>query len=197
MSPDRIRNFFCDGTLPMLCGPTKLVSGLTARRTERMTGARVALPLALAVFLAIAGATIGPRAFDAATLLANQDDPVTLADRAGGRRFNGAIAAREIAAALAADDADLATSFLELARERTIDVDPGLVAKVEGAHSAVATASRSVKNFARGLVSGATDDLAGLIGTVASDLLIIGDARDVLREGSRLAAGQPVHDLIL
>jgi hypothetical protein len=162
-----------------------------------MTGARVAVPLALAVFLAVAGVTIGPGAFDAAALFASQDDPVALADRAVARRFDGATAAREIAAALAADDADLAASFLELARERKIDVDPALVAKIEAANSTVATASRSVKNFARGLLSGDTDDLAGLAGTVAADLLVIGDARDVLREGSRLAAGQPVDDLIL
>jgi len=199
MSLDRIRNFFRDGTLPMLLRPTKLSPGADGDEENGtvMTGARVALPLALAVFLAIAGATVGPRGFDAATLLANQDDPVALADRAVARRLNGEVAEREIAAALAADDADLAASFFELARERKIEIDPALVTRIEAANSAIATASRSVKSFARGLVSGETDDLAGLAGTVASDLLIIGDARDLLREGSRLAAGQPVDDLIL
>ena len=164
-----------------------------------MTGVRVALALwlAAAVALAIAGVTIGPAAFEAAGLLAAQDDPVALADRAVARRLDGASAAREITAALAADDPELAASFLELARERKVDVDPSLVAKVEAANSTFAIASRSVKNFARGLVSGESDDLSGLAGTVMSDLLVIGDIRDVVREGSRLAAGQPVDELIL
>src|SRR5437879_412142 len=98
MALDRIQNFFRDGILPILCRPTKLWWGPMARRTERMTGARVAVPLALAVSLALGGMTIGPRAFDAAALLASQDDPVALADRAVARRFDGATATREIAA---------------------------------------------------------------------------------------------------
>ena len=162
-----------------------------------MTGARIAVPLGLALALAIAAVTIGSRAFDAGALLAAEDDPVALADRAVARSFNAMIAAREIEAALAADDPDLARSFLELARERKIAVDPVLIEKVEAANSAFATASRSIKNFARGLVSGESDDLSGLAGTVMSDLLVIGDIRDMVREGSRFAAGQPVDELIL
>ena len=73
-----------------------------------MTGARIAVPLGLAVALAIAGLTLAPRGFEAESLLAAQDDPVALADRAVARSFDAAVAAREIDAALAANDADLA-----------------------------------------------------------------------------------------
>jgi hypothetical protein len=162
-----------------------------------MTGARIAASLALVIALAIMGATIAPRAFDAGMLLAAADDPVALADHAVARMFSAAVAAREIAAALAADDPDLARSFLELARERKVAVDPLLMEKVAAASSGLATASRSIRNFARGLISGEPDDVSGLAGTVMSDLLVIGDLRDLAREGSRFAAGQPVDELIL
>ncbi len=122
---------------------------------------------------------------------------MALADRAVARSLDAAVAAREIDAALAADDPDLARSFVELAQERNIALDPALVAKVDAANSTLATATRSVKHFARGLVTGETEDAASLAGTVVSDLLVIGDLRDLAREGSRLAAGQPVDELIL
>jgi hypothetical protein len=107
-----------------------------------MTGARIALPLGLAVALAIAALTVAPRGFEAQSLLAMQDDPVAIADHAVARSFDAAVAAREINAALAADDVDLAQSFLELAHDRNVAVDPILTAKVEAANAAAATAAR-------------------------------------------------------
>jgi hypothetical protein len=162
-----------------------------------MTPVRAAIPLGLAVAFAFAGVAIGPRALDSAALLASQDDPVALADRAVARSLDAAVAAREIEAALAADDADLAASFLALAQERQIAVEPALAEQVAAASSGAATASRSVKHFARGLIAGEADDAASLAGTLAGDLLLIGDIRDIVREGSRLSAGQPVDELIL
>src|SRR5690242_18508804 len=107
-----------------------------------MTGARIAVPLGLAVALGLAALTIAPVGFDAEALLASQDDPAALADHAVARSFDAAAAAREINAALAAGDADLAQSFLELARERKLPVDVALAAKVEAANAGAATAQR-------------------------------------------------------
>jgi hypothetical protein len=162
-----------------------------------MTGARIAVPLGLAVALAIAALAIAPRGFDSADLLAAQDDPVALADRAISRSFDDAAATREINAALAADDADLAQSFLELARDRSITVDPVLAAKVEAANTGTAVAARSAGSFARGLITGEPEDLSGLAGTALGDLFVLGDIRDAVREGTRFASGQPVDEMIL
>ena len=49
-------------------------------------------------------------------LLKSEDDPAAIADRALEQAFDRAVAVREIEAALAANDADLARSFVELAR---------------------------------------------------------------------------------
>ena len=162
-----------------------------------MTGARIALPLGLAVALAIAALAIVPRGFEADQLLSEQDDPVALADRAIARSFDASVAAREINAALAADDADLAQSFLELARDRHVAVDPALAAKVERASADAASVQRSVGSFTRGLITGEPDDLVGFAGTALGDLFVFGDIRDAVREGGRLASGHEVDQLIL
>jgi hypothetical protein len=159
--------------------------------------ARIALALALAVASAIAAFAVAPSAFEAHVLLAAQDDPVALADHAVTRSFDAAIAAREIDAALAAGDADLARSFLDLARERDVPVDPDLADKVALANAGVATAKRSLGSFARGLITGEAEDVSGFAGTTIGDLFVLGDVRDVVREGGRLAAGGEADELVL
>ncbi len=162
-----------------------------------MIGSRIALPLGLAFACAIAALTVAPRAFDAEALLFAQDEPALLADHALDRSFDSAVAAREIQSALAADDADLAMSFLELARDRDIAVDPALAARVEEANSSAAAAARAAGSFGRGFITGEPDDLVGFAGTAVGDLFVFGDIRDAVREGSRVASGQQADELIL
>jgi hypothetical protein len=164
---------------------------------KSMTGARIAVPLGLSVAVAIAALAVAPRAFDAEFLLASRDDPVALADHAVARSLDATVLAREINAALAANDVDLATSFLELARDRDVPVDPALAEKVELANGTAATAARSFASFTRGLITGEPEDISGMVGTAAGDLFVFGDIRDAVREGTRLAAGHEADELIL
>jgi len=158
---------------------------------------RIAVPLGLAVALGVAALAITPRAYEAQTLLAAADDPVALADHAVATSFNAAVAEREINAALAANDADLAQSFIDLARDQNVPVDPALVEKVRLAGVEAASVSRSLGSFARGLLTGEPEDLSGLAGTAVGDLFVFGDIRDATREGARLATGQEADELIL
>jgi hypothetical protein len=162
-----------------------------------MTGARIAVPLGLAVALGIAALAIAPRAFEAQWLLAAQDDPAKLADRAVARSISAPVVEREINAALAANDADLAKSFLDLAQDSNVAVDPELAQKVKTASEEASGAAHSVGSFVSGLVTGEPDDLAGLAGTAVGDLFVFGDIRDAAREGTRLATGQQADELIL
>ena len=162
-----------------------------------MSVARIAVPLALAVASAFAALAAAPRAFEAQFLLAAEDDPAALADHAVARSFDAAVAAREIDAALAANDPDLAMSFLALARERNLPIDPTLAEKVERANAGLAIAVRSLGSFARGLVAGEAEDVPGLAGTAVGDLFVLGDVRDALREGTRLAGGRDGDELVL
>jgi hypothetical protein len=162
-----------------------------------MNGSRIALPLGAAVACAIAALAIVPGGIEAETLLSAQDDPVRLADRALDRSFNPTLATREIEAALKAGDADLAKSFLDLARDRGVKVDPVLAARVEEANTLSSSAARAAGSFAMGMITGEPDDLVGLAGTALGDLFVFGDIRDAIREGTRLAKGEPADELIL
>ena len=150
----------------------------------------------VAGLLAVAG-TVVPRGVESGRLLAAADDPARLSDLALDKAFNADVAKREIEAALAADDIELAQSFVELARARDVALDPALVAKVEAGASASAETVRGIGHFAYGLVTGEPDDLASLAGTAAGDLFVFGDARDALREGIRMARGEEADQLIL
>src|SRR5262245_1643466 len=161
------------------------------------------IPLSLRLSLVLAG-VIGvaawlavPQGIGAARWLAAQDDPVALADLGLAKHFDAQVAGREIAAALADGDDELAQSFVELARERGIALDPALVVRVADGSRASATTAHGVGQFVRGFVTGEPDDLASLAGTATGDLFVFGDARDAVREGVRLVRGEEADELIL
>ena len=102
-----------------------------------------------------------------------------------------------IEAALTAGDADLAGSFAELARDKNIALSEDLSRRVSDAVAEDNSTAQFAKRFATGLVTGNADDVASLSGTVAGDLFVFGDIRDVVREGKHLAMGEETDHLIL
>ena len=158
---------------------------------------RLATPFAAMVACAIVALLTVPAGLEAGTLVSLQDDPAALADHMLFLSFDAGVAKREIEAALGSGDADLAGSFLDLARDRSVAVEPGLSDRVEAAKAAAASTSHTVGSFAQGLITGEPADMAGLAGTAVGDLFVFGDIRDALREGTRLATGQPTDELIL
>jgi hypothetical protein len=168
-----------------------------SRRAARASRRWIGVLLAAAVLCGAAALALFPRAYESAMLLWVQDDPAALADRQLARSFDQGVAAREIAAALKADDPDLAQSFVDLAQARGISLAPDLLAEVAAAQSAAASAANTAGNFAKGLITGEPDDLVSLAGTALGDLFVFGDIRDAVREGGRWAAGQEPDALIL
>jgi hypothetical protein len=59
------------------------------------------------------------------------------------------------------------------------------------------SSSHFAKRFATGLVTGTADDVASLSGTIAGDLFVFGDIRDVVRESKHLVMGEETDRLIL
>jgi hypothetical protein len=157
----------------------------------------IILPVTAAALCAAAFCAVLPQARESYTLLAAQDDPSALADIAVGKALSPEAAQKEIESALGANDGELAASFLELARDRGVAVDPALAARVEAANSAGAQARQAAVSFGYGFVTGAPDDLAGLAGTATGDLLVFGDIRDAVREGKHLVNGEQADELIL
>ena len=140
-----------------------------------------------------------PRAHEAGALLLAQDDPARLSDLQLGSalRNNGALLGQGASEALEAGDADLAKSFLDLARERNIAIPADVARRVDNAVTEENSTAHAVKRFATGLVTGEADDVASLSGTVTGDLFVFGDIRDVVREGRRLAMGEDADRLVL
>ncbi len=144
-------------------------------------------------------ALIWSHAREAGATLAAQDDPAKLSELKldSVLRNNEGLLIRNIEAALAANDADLANSFVELARARSIEIPEELSRRVSDAVAEENSSSHSVKSFTTGLVTGDVEDAASLAGTVAGDLFVFGDVRDVVREGKHLAMGEETDRLVL
>ena len=160
---------------------------------------RIGSALAGMVVCAAACALLWPHARESAAILSAQDDPAELADlRLGSAlRNNQNIVKENIEAALAANDADLANSFVELAAEKNIPIGDELLQRVSDAVADENSSSHFAKRFATGLVTGNADDVASLSGTVAGDLFVFGDIRDVVRESKHLAMGEDTDRVVL
>jgi len=146
-----------------------------------------------------AAAALWPHAREASVLLSSQDDPAIVADTGinSALRNNRNIVADNIEQALARGDADLANSFVALARDKNVAVSDDILRRVSDAVAEEQSTGHFAKRFATGLVTGNADDVASLSGTVAGDLFVFGDIRDVVRESKHLAMGEETDRLVL
>ncbi|HSZ98073.1 MAG TPA: hypothetical protein VK767_17285 [Bradyrhizobium sp.] len=160
---------------------------------------RIGLALAAMMVSGAALAAVWPHAREAGAILAAQDDPAELSDLQvnSALRNNQNIVAGQIEAALAAHDTGLASSFVDLAKAKDISLPEDLVQRVNEAIAEDSTTSHFVRRFATGLVTGNADDAGSLSGTVAGDLFVFGDIRDVVRESKHLVMGEDTDRLVL
>src|SRR3954452_7575760 len=150
-----------------------------------MKSSRIASAFGGVALCALACALLWPHAREAAAMLAAQDDPVEISDIQlnSALRNDQTLFANSIEAALAEGDADLAHSFVELAKDKNVALSEALSRRVSDAVAEQNSAAQYAKRFATGLVTGTAEDVASLSGTVAGDLLVFGDIRDAVREG--------------
>jgi hypothetical protein len=164
-----------------------------------MKRARLGTALLCVTVSTVLCAVLWPHARHAGALLAAQDDPETLSNLQleSVLRDHQTVIAQNIEAALAADDADLASSFVQLAQEKNIPLSDDMTRRVAAAVAEENSTAHFAKRFTTGLVTGQANDVASLSGTVTGDLFVFGDVRDVLREGKHLAMGEPTDRLVL
>lgn len=149
-----------------------------------------------AILFAIAAFVVVRGGMEARARLA-VDDPVQISDRALDRVFNRDVAEREIHGALAAGDNDLAQSFVELAADRSVAIDPALANEAKLAQVKANSVAGTAGRFVQGLWTGEPVDGASLAGTAVGDLFVFGDIRDAAREGTRYLTGKPADPWIL
>jgi hypothetical protein len=157
---------------------------------------RILAVLAALVMFAGSAAYLLPRAEHALALRMAADDPAKLAELRLRASFDAELAAREIDAALATDDLELAESFAELAGQRGIALSAGQLARLDAARSTKEQIRRVATRFGRGFVTGNAEGIEGIAGAAAGDLLVYGDIRDLVREGTRWVRGQEVDPLM-
>jgi hypothetical protein len=155
----------------------------------------LALCAALAL-LAGSAAYVVPYAGHALALRLAADDPAKLAELRLRASFDAVAAQREIESALAADDVELAESFVALADTRSIAIAPDLRARVEAAQTAREQIRRAATRFGKGFLTGSAESIEGIAGAATGDLLVYGDVRDLVREGVRWVKGQEVDPLM-
>src|SRR5262245_52421438 len=174
-------------------------TGCSAMKRATPNPARPSLAMACMAVSAVMAAALWPHASDAWAVLAAQDDPAELSSLqvSSALRNNPGLIHDNIEAALASGDADLAGSFAELARDNNITLGEELSKRVSDAVTEDNSGAQFARRFATGLVTGNADDVASLSGTVAGDLFVFGDIRDVVREGKHLAMGEETDHLIL
>lgn len=160
---------------------------------------QIGLALAGAAFSGAAFAALWPHARDAGALLLAQDDPVALSDMQlkSALRNNPSLIDQNVETALSSNDADLAKSFTDLASDKDAPVAADVATKVDAAVAEENSTANTAGRFAKGLITGEADDVASLSGTVAGDLFVFGDIRDVIREGKRLVMGEDTDRLVL
>jgi len=160
---------------------------------------RISTALAGVAVSCAAAAALWPHAREASVLLSSQDDPAIVADTGinSALRNNRNIVADNIEQALARGDADLANSFVALARDKNVAVSDDILRRVSDAVAEEQSTGHFAKRFVTGLVTGNADDVASLSGTVAGDLFVFGDIRDVVRESKHLAMGEETDRLVL
>src|ERR1700694_3765724 len=160
---------------------------------------RIGSALAGTALCAVAWLVLCAHARNAGAFPPARHEPAHLADVRlnSALRNNPAAVEQNIGAALAESDDDLARSFVVLAAEKDIDLSGELTRRVSEAVAEQNSSSHFAKRFASGLVTGNADDVASLSGTVAGDLFVFGDIRDVVREGKHLAMGEDTDRLVL
>ena len=151
---------------------------------------------AIAFFAAFAGAAhwVVPVGKYYYTLIAAQDDAARVADLQLAGVLDAARVEAEITAALTDEDSELARSFLELADSRQVPVRDELRAQVVAADGVL---PRAARDFGMGLVAGEVNCQAGLAGSIAGDLTVWGDVRDLGRQAIHWARGEPVDEFMV
>lgn len=148
---------------------------------------------------AAALAFVWPNARDAVAIFAAVDDPAVLSELQVRKAVAGdpLLVEREIAAALKDGDVDLAQSFAHLALAHDLPVSMQLLSRVDEAAAEARSMTHLARRFASGFLTGDIDDLAGFSGTLAGDLFVFGDLRDVVVQGRHLALGEETDHLVL
>jgi hypothetical protein len=94
-------------------------------------------------------------------------------------------------------DFSLAQSYIELAKKLQITIDPTLQKRLKSQSSSISEYIHKGEDFFKGFISGKSSNGASLAGSVASDFSLVGDLRDIYKEGKLYVNNQPYDKFTL
>lgn len=100
-------------------------------------------------------------------------------------------------AALEQGDVSEARSFADLAQSLGRPLPDSTMQELLDEEGPTRSAIRGTGQFLSGFATGSGEGLAGLAGAVISDFTVIGDLRDISREGTRMMLGEPYSRFLL
>jgi hypothetical protein len=100
-------------------------------------------------------------------------------------------------AALDVDDIALARGFADLGAEIGRPLSKPTLDRLAAAETSGAVAWRTARGAARGFATGEVTDAASLGGSIAADLTLIGDVRDLIGESGKIMRGEEHSNLLL
>lgn len=139
-----------------------------------------AIRLAVAGPLVLSGYAILPRAVEAVRIFGFRGDPVQMLLYRLSALDKDAYQ-REIEAALAKQDPDLARSLANLAADRHVILDRPVLERIAEAEQFSLT--RSAGQLLEGAVTGNAASPTAFAGALAADLTVVGDVRDLVQQG--------------
>jgi len=90
-----------------------------------------------------------------------------------------------------------ALAYYELAKFLKVPIPSKLEKSLEKETTFLATSLRNTQKFTQGFITGEADEKMSFYGSVTSDMMVVGDIRDLYTEGSKLLHNQPYDKFIL
>ncbi len=99
--------------------------------------------------------------------------------------------------AISKENYDEADEYYNLANDYNFTLLPSTLELISECNSTTDKALRDAKSFTNGFISGDADNGVALVGSMASDMTVVGDIRDITTEGGKLANGEDYDEFIL
>lgn len=179
----------------LTCGAAQSLTAAMSFLREATVRAPVFALAGTMLAVVAAGGLIAPSAWRSWRMFEAADDPVARAELRLNDTLTATRVAAEIDAALAAEDEGLANSFVGLANEQGVPVDPRQHARLDALRAD--SSRRAVRDFFYGFANGRGDSDAAFFGAVAADTTGYGDLRDLWNEGRKLVTGEQADQLVL
>ncbi len=106
------------------------------------------------------------------------------------QRVNKKSIEEKITLALQKDNPKEAKEYLDLANFLGITIDQKFINKVKKANTPFYLYKSETKKFFQGFITGKANNTASLSGAIVSDFTLIGDLRDIYREGKKMQEGK-------